>query len=102
MKRLPAADAADVSTPLARPAKEPMGWSEYLRPALLSVIWFTLLTGCVFPLMLLGIGQLVFPDQAAGSLVTYNGVVIGSRLIAQPFFPARIFPSASLRGRRRL
>jgi len=45
---------------------------------------FTLLTGFAYPLLITGAAQLVFPDQANGSLVVARGHVIGSRLIAQP------------------
>lgn len=74
---------------------------EHLRPAVVSVISLTLLTGCIFPLVLFALGQLVYPGQAAGSLVTRDGVVIGSRLIGQDFtwpeyFHAR--PSAAGTG----
>ena len=58
------------------------------------------LTMCavLYPLVLLGIGQLVMPDSANGSLVTdAHGTVVGARLIAQPFTSAKYFhprPSA--------
>jgi hypothetical protein len=58
---------------------------DHLRPALVSVISLTLLTGFVFPLVLFALGRLFYPDQADGSLVIRNGVVIGSRLIGQDF-----------------
>ena len=58
---------------------------EHLRLAVVSVISLTLLTGCIFPLALFALGRVLYPGQAAGSLVTRNGVVIGSQLIGQEF-----------------
>jgi len=57
-----------------------------LRPALVALLIFTALTGFLYPLAVTGVSQLVFPDQANGSLVRDGtGTVIGSRLIGQPF-----------------
>jgi len=74
---------------------------EQFRPAVISVISLTLLTGCIFPLALFVLGRLFFPDQAAGSLVTRGGVVIGSQLIGQDFSRPEYFhsrPSAAGTG----
>jgi len=75
--------------------------SEQLRPALLGVFWLTLLTGCVFPLVLFALGHLVFPGQAAGSLLTRGGIVVGSEFIGQNFTRPEYFhprPSAAGAG----
>lgn len=77
------------------------GLSAQVRPAILSVLVLTLLTGCVFPLVLFAIGRPLFPRQASGSLVTRRGVIVGSGLIGQQFtrdeyFQAR--PSAAGAG----
>ena len=74
---------------------------EHLRLAVVSVISLTLLTGCIFPLVLFALGRMLFPGQAAGSLVTRNGVVVGSRLIGQDFTRPEYFhprPSAAGSG----
>lgn len=72
-----------------------------IRPAILSVLLLTLLTGCVFPLLLFAIGRPLFPHQANGSLVARGGVVIGSELIGQQFTGPEYFqprPSAAGNG----
>jgi len=74
---------------------------EHVRVAVLSVISLTLVTGCIFPLALFAVGRLLYPGQAAGSLVTRDGVVIGSRLIGQNFIRPEYFhprPSAAGTG----
>ena len=63
----------------------------HLRPALVLLLLFTLLTGLLYPLAVTGIASLVFPEQAAGSLVQRDGRVVGSMLIGQRFVAARYF-----------
>jgi K+-transporting ATPase KdpC subunit len=69
-----------------------------LRPAFVSVILFSLLTGVLYPLCVTGFAQAVFPHQANGSLMVTEGITIGSELIGQPFNDPRYFwsrPSAT-------
>jgi K+-transporting ATPase ATPase C chain len=69
-----------------------------LRPAITLFIIMTLLTGIVYPFAVTGIAQLLFPDQAAGSLVTAGGQPVGSRVIGQSFSDPKYFwsrPSAT-------
>ena len=60
--------------------------TQHLRPALVLLGLLTLLTGVVYPVVVTGIAQLVFPSQANGSLVVDGGgQVAGSALIGQSF-----------------
>jgi K+-transporting ATPase ATPase C chain len=45
----------------------------------------TVLLGLIYPLVVTGLAQVIFPDQANGQLIKRDGVVIGSRIIGQPF-----------------
>jgi K+-transporting ATPase ATPase C chain len=56
---------------------------EHLRPALVGVVLLTLLTGVVFPVVLAAIARPLSRFQANGSLLSRDGVVVGSELIAQ-------------------
>jgi K+-transporting ATPase ATPase C chain len=74
---------------------------KHLRPALVILLGFTLLTGVIYPLAITGLGRLAFPNQASGSPVMRDGVVIGSRLVGQAFSKPEYFwgrPSAAGKG----
>lgn len=64
-----------------------------LRPALVLSALFALLLGVAYPLAITGAGQLLFPSQANGSLMTRHGQIIGSELIGQTFTGAGYFHS---------
>jgi K+-transporting ATPase ATPase C chain len=56
-----------------------------LRPAIFLTFVFIVITGLIYPGVVTAIANVVFPNQARGSLVTGNGQVVGSRLIGQQF-----------------
>lgn len=62
-----------------------------LRPTLVTLILFTIITGVVYPLVVTGIAQLVFPEKANGSIIKKNGKSVGSELIGQPFTDPKYF-----------
>lgn len=72
-----------------------------LRPAVVMTLLFAALLGIAYPLAMTGIGQVVFPAQANGSLIRDGGSVVGSSLIGQGFASDRYFhprPSAAGKG----
>ena len=69
-----------------------------LRQAVACIVVFTVITGVIYPLIVTGVAQLVFPRQANGSLLIDNGKTVGSSLIGQSFSSPKYFwarPSAT-------
>lgn len=69
-----------------------------LRPALVMLIVMTAITGAIYPAVVTGIAQVIFPLQANGSLIEQNSKAVGSALIGQPFADPKHFwarPSAT-------
>lgn len=72
-----------------------------LVTAALMILVITISFGLVYPLAITCLAQLFFPDKANGQLITRNGVVVGARLIGQPFSSPGYFrarPSAAGAG----
>jgi K+-transporting ATPase ATPase C chain len=68
------------------------------NPAIRITLFFTILTGIIYPGVVTGLCQLLFRNQANGSLVSVNGQVVGSSLLGQNFTKPEYFqprPSAA-------
>jgi len=69
-----------------------------MRSAFMSLLVFTIFTGLIYPMAVTGIAQVIFPDQANGSIIVKNGRLAGSLLIGQQFDDPKYFwgrPSAT-------
>ena len=69
-----------------------------LRPAVVLLILLTVITGIAYPVIVSGLARVLFPAQAAGSLIAKDGKPVGSWLIGQPFSDPKYFwsrPSAT-------
>jgi K+-transporting ATPase ATPase C chain len=63
----------------------------HLRTSVIAFVAFTVITGIIYPLLITGVAQLLFPEQANGSLIVKDGRVLGSALIGQPFSDPKYF-----------
>jgi K+-transporting ATPase ATPase C chain len=69
-----------------------------IRPAVVSLILLTLITGAIYPAIVTGVAKIAFADKASGSIMMANGISVGSELIGQPFSDPKYFwprPSAT-------
>jgi K+-transporting ATPase ATPase C chain len=72
-----------------------------LRPAIVATLALTLITGIIYPLVVMGLAQAIFPSQANGSIIYMNGKPVASSLIGEYWTQAKYFhgrPSATLPG----
>ncbi len=65
--------------------------SKQIRPAIIIFILLTGVTGIVYPMLVTGVAQLLFPERANGSLIRSEGGYAGSELIGQPFDDPKYF-----------
>lgn len=75
--------------------------TRHLLTAVLMTVVTTLLLGIGYPLVVTGLAQVIFPDQANGQLIDRDGAIVGSRIIGQPFTSPGYFwsrPSAAGAG----
>jgi K+-transporting ATPase ATPase C chain len=73
-------------------------FSQIIRPAVMMMVVMTVLTGVVYPLVITGLAQVAFHDQANGSIILEDGKPVASALIGQPFGDPKYFwsrPSAT-------
>ena len=74
---------------------------KHLWTATLMTVVTTALLGLIYPLVITGLAQVLFPEQANGQLIERNGALVGSRIIGQPFSSPGYFylrPSAAGSG----
>jgi K+-transporting ATPase KdpC subunit len=62
-----------------------------IKPAIVSFLVLSVITGLMYPLFITGAAQIIFPRQANGSLIMQNGQPVGSQLIGQPFDDPKYF-----------
>ena len=79
-----------------------MNIRQNLIAATLMTVVTTVLLGLVYPLVVTGLAQVIFPDKANGQLIEQNGKVVGSRIIGQAFSSPGYFHGAAVGGRNRL
>jgi K+-transporting ATPase ATPase C chain len=65
------------------------GWIRQHIAALRGLLVFTVITGIAYPVVMWGVAQVAFHNQANGSLVSYQGHVVGSSLLCQEFLDAK-------------
>ncbi|MDZ4769507.1 MAG: potassium-transporting ATPase subunit KdpC [Chloroflexota bacterium] len=81
------------------PVNNRIDWKQVFVPSLVALVLFALLTGLAYPAAITAIAGAIFPAQANGSLITRDGVTVGSSLIGQSFSdPAYFWSRLSATG----
>ncbi len=62
-----------------------------IRNAVMTLLVFTMLTGLIYPMVVTGLAQVIFPDQANGSIITKDGKIVGSALLGRQFEDPKYF-----------
>ncbi|HLY32851.1 MAG TPA: potassium-transporting ATPase subunit KdpC [Ktedonobacterales bacterium] len=103
-----AAITSESNTASATPQPDPLEhepiWRaslKLLRPAIVATLAITIVTGIIYPLVVMGLAQAIFPSQANGSIIYVNGRPVASSLIGEYWTAAKYFhgrPSATLPG----
>jgi K+-transporting ATPase ATPase C chain len=65
--------------------------TKMIRNTLMSLLLFTVITGFIYPMVVTGIAQVIFPGKANGSIITKNGKAVGSALLGQQFEDPKYF-----------
>ncbi len=65
--------------------------TKIIRNSLMSLLLFTVITGIIYPLIVTGIAQAIFPHQANGSIIMKDGKAVGSELLGQEFSDPKYF-----------
>lgn len=66
-------------------------FKEYIKPAIFSFLFLTIITGVIYPIFITVIAQVLLPNQANGSLIHRDGKVVGSALVGQAFDDPKYF-----------
>ena len=62
-----------------------------IKPAVVLFLLLTVLLGIVYPLVITGVAQVIFPVQSNGNILEHNGKVVGSALVGQPLHFGELF-----------
>lgn len=67
-----------------------------IRQAVVTTLVLLLICGFLFPVLMTGLGSLIFPSQAGGNLIYVDGQPVGSRFVGQEFIRSPVYEGTSL------